>query len=188
MPTHKLTGWLSLVKHEKMKLVKVFLIGMFAMTLTSLSAQTSLKFGHVNSQALLAQMPEMKTVDEQLQAEYSQLEKQLTDMQEALKTLQTEYVSKVNTMSPEERAGMEQQLQEGNQKVQVFYQQSQQSLQQKEQELKMPIYNKLTAAIEEVGAENGFLYIFEEAVGVAIYKSEKSVDVSGLVKAKLGIQ
>ncbi len=173
---------------KKMKLVKVLLVGVFIMSLSSLSAQTTLKFGHVNSQQLLAAMPEMKTVDEELQAEYSKLEKQLTDMQEALKSIQTDYVTRVNTMAPEERASIEQQIQEGNQKVQMFYQQSQQSLQQKEQELKTPIFNKLTAAIQEVGAENGFLYIFEEAVGVAVYKSEKSVDVSDLVKAKLGIQ
>ena len=43
---------------------------------------------------------------------------------------------KANTLAPEERSSLETQIQEMNNKVQTFYQQSQQSLQAKEQELK----------------------------------------------------
>lgn len=171
-----------------MKILKVILVAVFVMSVSALSAQSTLKFGHVNTQALLQQMPELRAVETQLQGEYSKLEAQLTDMQEALKKIQMDYVNRVQTMPAEERARMEQEIQQGNQKVQTFYQQSQQSLQQKEQQLKSPIFEKVQKAIQEVGDENGFLYIFEEVGGLTVYKSEKSVDVSDLVKAKLGIQ
>lgn len=173
-----------------MRLLKQLFIGLAIMTSVGVSAQSNLKFGHINTQAILSAMPELKTIDEQLESEYKKLEAQLTDMQETLKNLQTEYVTKMqeNTLSPEERSSLETQMYEGNQKVQSFYQQSQQSLQTKEQELKKPVYDKVTTAIQQVGEENGFLYIFEETGGLAIYKSEKSVDVGPLVKAKLGIQ
>ncbi len=160
------------------------------MTTSIVSAQSGFKFGHVNTQSILSVMPELKTIEEQLNTEYKQLETQLTDMQETLKGLQQEYVQKMqtNTLSPEERSSLETQIQEMNQKVQMFYQQSQQSLQAKEQELKTPLFEKVTNAIKEVGAENGFLYIFEEVGGLTVYKGVKSVDVAPLVKAKLGIQ
>eukprot|EP01155_Anaeramoeba_flamelloides_P010122 Anaeramoba_flamelloidesa291_71.p2 GENE.a291_71~~a291_71.p2 ORF type:complete len:174 (-),score=15.63 a291_71:368-889(-) len=173
-----------------MNLIKNLIVGLVLMTASVASAQSGLKFGHVNTQEILSVMPELKTIDEQLQAEYAQLETQLTDMQETLKGLQQEYVQKMqaNTLAPEERSSLETQIQEMNNKVQTFYQQSQQSLQAKEQELKTPVFEKVTNAIKEVGAENGFLYIFEEIGGLTVYKSQKSVDVAPLVKAKLGIQ
>jgi outer membrane protein len=154
------------------------------------NGQTKLKFGHINSPAILQAMPELKTIESTLEAEYTKLENQLTDMQEALKTLQQEYVSRMqtNSLSGEERANMERQIQEGNQKVQGFYMQSQQSLKAKEQELKQPLFDKVRNAIQEVGAENKFLYIFEETAGLTIYKSTKSIDVAPLVKTKLSIQ
>lgn len=167
-----------------MKILKLLLC-FCVMSVGSLYAQSSMKFGHVNTQAILAEMPELKTIEAELQTEYSKLEAQLTDMQESLKTIQMDYVNRLQTMPADERAQLETQIQEGNQKVQTFYQTSQQNLQKKEQELKMPIFEKVTTAIEQVGEENGFLYIFEEAGGLAVYKSQKSVDVSDLVKAKL---
>ncbi|TLX76927.1 OmpH family outer membrane protein [Labilibacter sediminis] len=173
-----------------MRLIKQLFIGIAMIATTSISAQSNLKFGHVNTQAIFALLPELKAIDEQLQAEYTTLEKQLTDMQEALKTLQQEYITGMqsNTLTPEKRTSMETQIQEGNQKVQTFYQQSQQTIQTKEQQLKQPLFEKVSNAIQEVGAENGFLYIFEEVGGLAVYKSAQSVDVSDLVKTKLGIQ
>ncbi|MGQ1785390.1 MULTISPECIES: OmpH family outer membrane protein [unclassified Saccharicrinis] len=173
-----------------MKLIKQLFVGLALIGSTMVSAQSNLKFGHVNTQAILSAMPELKTIDEQLKGQYETLEAQLTTMQEDLKKLQTDYLTKMQAgnMSPDERNIIETELQESNLKVQNFFQTSQQTLQQKEQELKKPIFDKVSNAIQEVGAENGFLYIFEEVGGLAVYKSEKSIDVSNLVKAKLGIQ
>jgi len=173
-----------------MRLVKQLFFGLALMGSMAVSAQSTLKFGHVNTQAILSLMPELKTIDEQLQTEYTTLEGQLTNMQEDLQGLQKQYITKMQsgTFTPEERVALETQLQEGNSKVQTFYQQSQQSLQQKEQTLKRPVFDKVSKAIQEVGAENGYLYIFEETGGLTVFKSEKSIDVSDLVKAKLGIQ
>ncbi len=173
-----------------MKLFKLFIIGLILSASTASYAQSNLKFGHINTQEVISAMPEFKTVTDELQTEYSNLQKQLTDMQQALQTLQKDYVTKMQakSMTPEEQSNMEQQLQEGNEKVQAFYTQSQQNLQTKEQQLKAPIFDKVTNAIQEVGQEGGFIYIFEASANVAIYKSEKSIDVAPLVKTKLGIQ
>lgn len=173
-----------------MRLTKLLFVGLALMATAWLPAQSNLKFGHINTQAILAAMPELKTIDEQLQKEYETLEGQLTDMQEDLQGMQKDYLTKLQagTMTALERSELETQLQEGQTKVQNFFEQSQDLLQGKEQSLKMPLFEKVSNAIKEVGAEKGFLYIFEQTGGLTVYQSEKSIDVADMVKAKLGMK
>ena len=173
-----------------MRLTKLLFVGLALMTTSWLPAQSNLKFGHVNTQAILAAMPELKTIDEQLQTEYETLEGQLTDMQEDLQTSQKDYLTKLQAgiMTQLERSELETQLEEGQAKVQAFFEQAQSSLQEREQTLKRPLFDKVSNAIKEVGEEKGFLYIFEQTGGLTVYQSEKSIDVADLVKAKLGMK
>ena len=149
--------------------------------------QQPMKFGHINTQEVLNLMPELKVIQTQMENEYKQKEDQLTTMQVDLKAQQDEYVKVAETMTSEARVEKEKSLQEMGKKVQNYYILAQQQLQAREQELKMPIVKKVQTAIQEVGDENGFLYIFETASNMPLYHSEKSVDVAPLVKAKLGI-
>lgn len=71
-------------------------------------------------------------------------------------------------------------------KVQQYYQSAQTLLQQKQEELQAPIREKLRKAIEEVGAENGFLYIYD--LNTLLYKSGDAIDVTPLLKKKLNIK
>ncbi len=167
----------------KLKLLSVFLfVGVVAF------AQQPIKFGNVNTQEILSAMPELKEVQTQLENEYKQKENQLTTLQEDLKSQQDAYMKVAETMTPEARASKEKELQDMGQKVQNFFMLAQQQLKAKEQELRMPLLQKVQAAIQEVGDENGFLYIFEVNSGVPLYHSAKTVDVTPLVKTKLGIK
>jgi outer membrane protein len=105
-----------------------------------------------------------------------------------LKNKQQAYQAEAQTLSAEERTAKETELMELNQKVQNYYMLSQQQIQAKQNELQAPIVQKLKAAIQEVGDEEGFLYIFEMTSRVPVFASDKSIDVGPLVKAKLGIQ
>lgn len=153
----------------------------------SVSAQQTLKFGHVDSDAVFSALPDLTTVEQQMEVEYKKQETQLTSMQEQLKTDQQKYMAEANGLTPEVRAEREKGLMQMNERVQTFYTLAQQQLQAKENELKTPLVKKVQDAIQQVGEENGFLYIFEEKAGLAVYHSAKSVDVTPLVKTKLGI-
>lgn len=168
------------------KLYPLLLI--FMMVSMTVVGQQPMKFGHINSTEILSVMPEMKAVDSQLEGEYKTKEDQLTAIQEELRTKQADYQQTAKTLTPEQRSAKEQELMELGQKAQNFYVLAQQQLQAKGNELRAPIIEKLKAAIQEVGDEQGFLYIFEVTSGLPLYHSEKSVDVGPLVKAKLGIQ
>lgn len=163
------------------------LFGLFLMCGFIMVAQQPMKFGHVNSQEIFQAMPELKTIETTLESEFSSKESQLGTMQKDLQTKQEAYMNEAQTLSQETRIAKEQELQELSQKIQNFYMLAQQQLKSKEQELKMPLYQKVQTAIQEVGDEGGFLYIFELGSGMPVFHSEKSVDVAPLVKAKLGI-
>ena len=57
---------------------------------------------------------------------------------------------------------------------------------EKSETLLKPIRDKIQAAIDEVAKENGYTYIFDRSVGIILY-AEDSTDISGLVRAKLGM-
>lgn len=154
----------------------------------ALFAQQPMKFGHINSAEVMAVMPELKLVETTLETEFKEKESQLAVMQEDLQRKQQEYQQTASALTPQERAAKEQEMAEMGQKVQNYYLLAQQQMKAKEQELKMPIIQKLKTAIQEVGDEGGFLYIFDLTSRVPVFNSEKSIDVAPLVKAKLGIQ
>ncbi len=160
-----------------------------AIAFTSFSSVLAqkLKFGHINTMELMASLPEMQSVQTELETAFSEKENQLTTMQEDLRAQQQAYMETAQEMGPAARAAKEKELMELNQKVQQFYAMAQQEIKQKEQELRTPIAQKVKQAIQDVGDENGFMYIFEAVSGIAVYKSNDSEDITALVKAKLGV-
>ncbi len=155
---------------------------------TSMVAQQPMKFGHINSSELVAMMPEIKEIETQLESDYKEKETQLSNMQQELQNKQVEYQQSATALTPNERAQKEQEIGEMSQKIQNYYMLAQQQIKAKQQELRAPIMQKLQTAIQEVGDEQGFLYIFDLASRVPVFNSNQSVDVTPLIKAKLGIQ
>jgi outer membrane protein len=166
---------------------RLVLLGVLLFAGVMAYGQQPMKFGHINTQEVLNSLPELKAIQTQMETEYKQKEDQLTTMQADLKSQQDEYVKVAETMPPAARAEKEKSLQELGQKVQNYYMLAQQQLKAREQELKMPLVKKVQTAIQEVGDENGFLYIFETASNMPLYRSEKSIDVTPLVLVKMGI-
>lgn len=164
------------------------LVVVLLLAIGSVNAQQPMKFGHINSAEILQSMPELKAIEAQMETEFQEKEAQLTTMQEDLQTKQQSYQQAVQSLSAAERSAREQELMELNQKVQNYYMLSQQQIKAKQNELQAPVIQKLKAAIQEVGDEEGFLYIFEMTSRVPVFASDKSIDVAPLVKAKLGIQ
>ncbi len=167
-----------------MKSLKVLLV-IAVMVFSANTFAQELKFGHINIQKLVSELPAKIEADKQLQSEADKLDQNLKVMNEELDAKYTEYMQKRDTLPELIRATKEKEIQEISQRLQNFQMLAQQNLQQKEQQLLQPIIEKVQKAIDEVGAENGFIYIFDISSRVVVYHSEKSVDVENLVKAKL---
>ena len=170
-----------------MNIIKTLCLAATVAMATSVSAQ-ELKFAHIDSQKLVTELPEHQQAEATLQEEAKKLEDQLQIMNNDLQQKYEEYVNQRETMPDLIRATKEKEIQDANQRIQSYQQMAQQSLSQKEQQLLMPIIEKVQKAIDEVGVENGFIYIFDVSSQVVLYHSEQSVDAAPLVKAKLGVQ
>ncbi|MEQ8702575.1 MAG: OmpH family outer membrane protein [Phaeodactylibacter sp.] len=157
------------------------LIVLFAAAAGTLQAQ---KFGYVNSAAILAEMPDVKQADANLEALQKQLQKKGQSMLEQLQQDYTALQKKVQggDLSPKQQEEEAQKLQAREQEIAKFEQDMRKQVSDKRDELLGPIYEKVNQAIEDVAKENNYQFIFDQ--NVLLY-SEESQNVNELVKAKL---
>ncbi|SHJ19529.1 periplasmic chaperone for outer membrane proteins Skp [Tangfeifania diversioriginum] len=160
---------------------------LFSIIATVGNAQT-LKFGHIDLQALIQVMPERETVE----TEFTKFQ---TDMEDILGEMQTDYQTKLGELeqmdenvSELKRDSKISELQNLSERIQGFQQNAQQQIQRKYQELLNPLYEKAQGAINEVAREQELMYVFETGSNVVLYKSNQSIDLFPLVKQKLGIE
>ncbi len=148
----------------------------------------SQKFGYLNSQALLAELPEVKQADATLQALQTQLEKKGQQMVQELegkyKDLQRREQSGEISPKALEEEGRKLKEQEGE--LGKYEQDVQKQLGSKRQEMLQPLIDKVNAAIKQVAQEGQYTYIFDSSAGMLLY-AQDSLDVTATVKAKLGI-
>lgn len=154
--------------------------------LTFTTTTQAQKFGYLNSAAILAEMPEVKQADANLEALQKQLQKKGQGMVELLQKDYGLIQKRIENgeLSPKQQEEEAAKLKAREQEIGQFEQDMAKQLQDKRNELLQPIYDKVNKAISDVAKENGFQFIFDQ--GVLLY-SEESQDVSKMVKAKLGI-
>lgn len=147
------------------------------------SEAQQLKFGHVNSQDLMMSLDEVKQVDKTLQEQQGVIENQIVVLQEEFTKLQNETQKALDskTLTDAEVEAKQAELQEMYEKIMMFRNTSMQELQQKQQELLTPIILKIRRAIEEVGQENGYLYIFDGDQNGLVYLGQQSTDRKSVV-------
>ena len=144
------------------------------------------KYGHVNTAELFQLMPELKDVTARLDSLNKQYEELLVNMQEEYQKKAQEYEQKAATMTDAMKQIQEEELYTMQQRLQTTYQTAQQDIAQKRQEFVAPVQEKMLKAIQAVGQEKGFTYIFDTAA--MVYVDPSATDVMADVKAKLGIK
>ncbi len=167
---------------------KICMLAVFVLTAGFVSAQ-SLKFGHIDTQQLLQVMPEKATAQATLDKVAKDLEGQQTTIENELTAKYQSYVAKKDSLSDVALANIEQEIQDMQQRAQNFRQLAMQQYQTKQGELMKPIVEKINKTIETVAKEQGLIYVFDTQQGSPVlYKSNQSIDLLPLCKAKLGIQ
>ena len=144
------------------------------------------KFGHINTQELFAQMPEVAQVKLKMDTIQNQYETQLASMNEEIQKKAQDYQAQEATMADAVKQIRQQELQEMQQRIQLFYQTAEQDIQKKQQELLAPVHEKMAKAIKTVGEREGYTYIFDSAAMVHI--GADATDATPAVKKELGIK
>lgn len=154
----------------------------------SISAQEA-KFGHINSVEILSMMPEQASITKTITDLSNQWNTELTKLRDEYYAKIKEYQEKLNTNMPESiKAARQSEIAELEKRIATLQQTANADLQKKQQELFAPVIEKVKKAINEVGAENNYLYIFDLSTQSIIYQSPKSNDITPLVKKKLNLK
>jgi outer membrane protein len=159
------------------------------LALTTAHAQTQ-KIGYADWEYIFSQMPQYKQIDSELKTHGAQLENTMKAKQQDLQTKYKAYEAMPATTPEAIKADKERELQQLNEGLQKFSQEAQASLQKKQQDLMMPIYEKIGKAVEEVAKENGYTFIINPTlsggIDVLLYHDEQ-YNISNLVLKKFGI-
>ena len=147
--------------------------------------QAQSKIAHINTQDLIAGMPEMKVAQaemEKLGKTYeADIKAMATEFQNKMKMYEAEATSKTD----EENQKRLVEVQTMQQNIQQYQNQAQQEMQNKEIDLLKPITEKAKAAILKVARAQGFQYVLDSTQGGGVIMSDGK-DLLADVKTELG--
>lgn len=168
------------------RLSKLFVV----VILLSFSGLTSMaqskKFAHVDWQGIVSVMAKKDSVEVKYQKYVKDLQDNLEELQVELNNLFEEYQNLPEGTPQLKKKDMEKQINSLQERIRSYQQEAQMDIQQKEAELLQPIYEKIKAAIKELGDSNGYIYVMD--INSVLYYSKESQDITDLVKKKLNVE
>lgn len=170
-----------------MKHLSKILLILFVLT-SSMGVAQNLKFGHINSQELIALMPERDSAVVKLEAHANELEAELQALQNEFKIKYNEYNQKQATWVAAVLESKTKELQELDGRIQQYQQTASQEYQQLQQVLFAPVFKKANDVIQQIGKDKVMIYIFDTSAGsIPFINAEISIDVLPLAKAAMNI-
>ena len=146
------------------------------------------KLGYINSQQILAQYKEAQDAQEQLDKINREWEAEGREMQTQFQELGQQLESQSLLLSEERQREKQAELQALYQKIQQFQNEKwgqNGEFFRKQEEVMKPIYDKINAAIQKVGEEERYDYVFDTVAGNIVYVSDSSNDLTEFVIEEL---
>lgn len=143
------------------------------------------KIAHINVSELLAEMPEMKAAQAELQKLQETYRADIESSMTELKNKYTQYSNEASSKSAEENEKRALELQGFERNIGEAQQAAQQELAKKQAELFEPISKKAKEAIEKVAAAQGYDYVMDATQGGGLIVA-KGPDLLAAVKQELG--
>jgi outer membrane protein len=166
-----------------MKHLKTLLLATALCIVTVSFTQAQSKIAHINTQELIAAMPEAKAAQTEIETlgktYQTDIQASITEYQNTVK----QYEAEASTKTDEENQKRGLELQEKQQRIQQFRSDAQQDIAKKEAELFKPIQEKAMAAINTVAKEKGYQYVMDRATLIVA----DGDDILADVKKNLGI-
>ncbi|MBR2318404.1 MAG: OmpH family outer membrane protein [Bacteroidaceae bacterium] len=164
---------------------KIFVLLMFIVPMGMLAQQ---KFGYVNSAEIIQVMPEFDKAQKELVELQKMYEDEFNAMRGELEKKGAEFEKLQQDSVPENILKRRyEELMQLQERLQQYGQEVSTNLQQAEQEKMITIQKALRDALEAVGADGGFVCIFDLASGVPYISKTLCEDVTMKVRSKLGI-
>ena len=155
-----------------------------AMVLGLSASVKAQKVAHIDFEKLVAEMPETKKLQTELEKLAKTLGEDIQFKQKQLSEKVQKYTAEGKNQSVEINKKRAEEVKQDEYKLQQLQVEAQKSLQQKENELLKPIVEKARKTIEAVCEAKGIAYVIDSKALIVA----KGEDISAAVKTKLGIK
>ncbi|MBD5252452.1 MAG: OmpH family outer membrane protein [Bacteroides sp.] len=143
------------------------------------------KFAVINTNTLISALPEVKSVNEQLESANAKYQEEFTKLQSEFQKKFEEFQA-LDASTPQSIKDRRiQEVQELENKINQFRETASQDLNRQQQQLMAPIQEKVLKAIQSIGQEGGYTFVFENMV--PLYTGADVKDITDEVKARLGV-
>ncbi len=157
------------------------LITVFTLGFTTVNAQS--KIAHINTEELVASMPETKALQAKLEKLGKTYDDEMKAKEEELKAKFQRYNAEFESETEETNSIRTKEVQVEAQKIEQFKQEAMKDLQKQEQEGLKPILERAQKAIDEVATAQGFEYVLN--ISTLVIANGK--DLLSDVKVKMNI-
>lgn len=157
-----------------------------ALSIISMTAFAQQKFAHVNSNELITLCPEADAARTTMAASQTEAQETYQAMVEEFNNKYSQYQQKASTWTASIRETKEKELTDIQQRIQEFQQSIEVELQQQQQTLMAPIYEKVNKTIQDLAKAGGYIYVFDIASALYIDDTQ-SVDLTAEARKALNI-
>lgn len=163
----------------------IILLVLFVFAAVTGQAQT--KVGIIDADFILAQMPEIKTVDDNLKTYSTELQAELQNTVKKYEELIKDYQATNTTLPEDQKIAKENEIITMENDIQNYRQKATVLMQLRRNELTKPLYEKIDGAMKQVIAEQKYTHIINASANSLAY-SDPNYDITDAVLAKMGIK
>lgn len=151
-------------------------------------AQSPQQIAFVNSDEVLELLPDKKKASDKLTDLNNKYKAELQIMQNDYNKKYSDFISYQTSMAENIRLRRMQELYEIEKNIKDFMKIAQEDIDAQEKELLIPLRKKVKDAIYQVGIEQKFICIYDLANPSIVFVTPDAVNITALVKQKLGIR
>ncbi len=144
------------------------------------------EIAHINVSELIPAMPESKTAKTELEKLQDKYKKEMETMQNDFQTKLKKYQAEAPTAGDAVNETRSKEMQDMEQRIQLFVQNAQQEMGKKELALSEPILTKAQQAIHKVARAKGYKYVMDSSIGSGVILAD-GPDLMADVKKELKI-
>ena len=144
-----------------MKQIKTLLIAAILVLGASQTINAQAKTAHVDVTEIMSKMPAMLDAQKQLEKISTTYDADYKKMAEEFKAKLAKYDAEAATVSEAMNGERQKEVGDMQKRIQEFGQNAQKEVQQKQEDITKPIYEKVRASIQKVGKAKGFQYVLD---------------------------
>jgi len=161
------------------------LIFLFLFTAVNMQSQT--KVGIIDADYILAQLPEIKGVEDGLKTYNTELQEELQNTIKKYEELIKDYQANNTTLPEDQKVAKENEIIGMENDIQNYRQKATVLMQLRRNELTKPLYEKIDGAMKQVITEQKYTQIINANANSLAY-SDPNYDITDAVLEKLGIK